>query len=157
MTTPLVHGGLFLTYQDQTAFTTCLQDVLYADDLALVAETRRELQHVLEVLDEACTQWGMCISVSKTKTVQVRTGEHQPISEQPITLQGQTLEEVQSFPYLGSEVDQSGKVQKVIAMRPGKAGRVYQMWRRLFQSRNISIATKMCAFQTLVIDAYKEI
>ena len=38
-------GGLFLTYQDQTAFTICLQDVLYADDLALVAETRRELQH----------------------------------------------------------------------------------------------------------------
>ena len=43
-----IGGGLFLTYQDQTAFTTCLQDVLYADDLALVAETRRELQHMLE-------------------------------------------------------------------------------------------------------------
>ena len=74
-------------YWDQTAFTTCLQDVLYADDLALVAETRRELQHMLEVLDEACTLWGMCISVSKTKVVlQVRTGEHQPTSEQAITV-----------------------------------------------------------------------
>ena len=79
--------------------------------------------------------------------MQVRTGDHQPTSEQPITLQGQTLEEVQSFPYLGSEVDQSGKVQKEIAMRLEKAGRVYQMWRRLFQSRNISIATKMRAFE----------
>ena len=56
--------------------------------------------------------------------------EHQPISEQPITLQGQTLREVQSFPYLGSEVDQSGKVQKVLAVRLEKAGRVYQMWRK---------------------------
>ena len=37
--------------------------------------------------------------------------EHQPTSEQLITLQGQTLEEVQSFPYLGSEEDQSGKVR----------------------------------------------
>ena len=52
-------GGGFLTYRDQTTFTTCLQDVLYADDLALVAETRRELKHMLEVLDEACTRWGM--------------------------------------------------------------------------------------------------
>ena len=117
-----IGGGLFRTYRDQTAFTTCLQDVLYVDDLVVVAETRRELQHMLEVLDEACTWWGMCTSVSKTKIVPVRTGEHQPISEQPITLQGQTLKEVLSFPYLGSEVDQSGKVQKEIAVRLEKAG-----------------------------------
>ena len=123
----------------------------YVDDLALVAETRRELQHMLEVLDEACTRWVMCISVSKTKIVQERTGEHQPISEQPITLQGQTLEEVPSFPNLGGEVDQSGKVQKEIAVRLEKAGWVYQMWRRkLFWNRNISISIKMCAFRMLV-------
>ena len=66
-----IGGGLFLTYRDQTALTTCLQDVLYADDLALVAETRSELQHMVEVLDEACTRWGTCISVSKTKIVQM--------------------------------------------------------------------------------------
>ena len=50
-----IGGGLFLTYRDQTSFTACLQDVLYTNDLALVAETRRELHHMLEVLDEACT------------------------------------------------------------------------------------------------------
>ena len=70
---------------------------------------------------------GHVISVSKTKIWQVRTGEHQSTSEQPITLQGQTLEEVQSFPYLGREVDQSGKVQKEIAVRLEKAVQVYQM------------------------------
>ena len=66
-----IGGGLFLAYWGQTALTTCLQDVLYVDDLALVAETRSELQHIVEVLDEVCTQWGMCISVSKTKIVQM--------------------------------------------------------------------------------------
>ena len=64
-----IGGGLFLTYRDWTASTTCLQDVLYADDLALVAETRKELQHMLKVLDKACTRWGMSISISKTKTL----------------------------------------------------------------------------------------
>ena len=49
-------------------------------------------------------------------------------------------------------MDQSGKVKKEIAVRLGKAGRVYQMWRRkVFWSRNISITTKMRAFQTLVV------
>ena len=55
-----IGGQLFLTYRDQTSFTTCLQDVLYVDDLVLVAETGRELQHMLEVLDEARTR---CASV----------------------------------------------------------------------------------------------
>jgi len=65
----------------------------------------------------------------------------------PSLYKAKTLEEVQSFPYLGSEVDQSGKVQKEIEVRLEKAGRVYQMWRRkLFQSRNVSIATKMRVF-----------
>ena len=39
--------GLPLTYRDRTALITCIQAVLDADDLALVAETRRELQHML--------------------------------------------------------------------------------------------------------------
>ena len=51
-------------------------------------------------------------------------------------------------------MNQSGKVQKVLAVRLGKAGRVYQMWRKkLFQSKNISIPTKMHAFRTLVMSA----
>ena len=40
----------------------------------------------------------------------------------------------------------------MLAVRLEKAGRVYQMRRRkLFQSRNISVATKMSVFRTLVM------
>ena len=49
-------GGLFLTYRDKTTASACIQNVLYADDLTLVAETRRELQHMLDVLDRACAR-----------------------------------------------------------------------------------------------------
>ena len=79
---------------------------------------------MLEVLDEACTRWGMRINISKTKILQVKTGGCKSGNEQPIILQGQPLEEAQSFPYLGSEVDQSGKVHKEIAVRLEKAGQV---------------------------------
>lgn len=41
-----IGSGLFLTYWDRTASTTCIQDVLCADDLALAAETKREQQHM---------------------------------------------------------------------------------------------------------------
>ena len=86
--------------------------MLYADDFTLVAETRRELQHMLDVLDRACARWGMQISLGKTKILTVvEQGKDQQVRDQPsITLQGQALEEVESFSYLGSEVSSAGEV-----------------------------------------------
>ena len=73
--------------------------MLYADDLTLVAETRRELQHMLDVLDRPCAQWGMHISVSKTKilAVEEQSKDQQGRDQTTITLQGQALVEVESF------------------------------------------------------------
>ena len=83
-------GGLFLTYRDQTKAATLIQDVLYADDLTLIAELRSELQHMLDVLDGACSCWGMTINVEKTKVLTV--GDHPEAADQtPITLQSFTL------------------------------------------------------------------
>ena len=120
-------GGLFLSYRDKTTALTCIQDVLYADDLTMVAETRRELQHMLDVLDQACSRWGMTISTGKSKIFSVGVQlEHQPC----ITLQGQVLEDVESFSYLGSELGQTAKVEREVAVRLEKASKVYQIWRQ---------------------------
>ena len=83
--------------------------MLYADDLTLIIESRRELQYMPDVLDRACAQWGMQISVSKTKilAVEEQSKDQQAKDQTIITLQGQALEEVESFSYLGNEVGQS--------------------------------------------------
>ena len=137
-------GGLFLSYRDKTTALTCIQDVLYADDLTMVAETRRELQHMLNVLDQACSRWGMTISTGKSKILSVGVQlEHQP----HITLQGQVLEDVESFSYLGSELGQTAKVEREVAVRLEKASKVYQIWRqKIFRNRNFSRPTKMHVF-----------
>ena len=45
------------------------------------------------------------------------------------------LAEVESFPYLGSEIGQSTVVEKEVAVRVKKASTVYQMLRRkIFRS-----------------------
>ena len=88
----------------------------------------------------------MQISASKTKILTVEEqGKDRQVRDKPsIILQGQALEEVESFSHLGSEVGQSAKVEKEVAVRLEKAGKVYQMWRRkVFRSRNLGKATKM--------------
>ena len=147
-------GGLFLSYRDKTTASACIQNVLYANDLTPVAETGRELHHMLDVLDGVCARWGMQISLGKTKILTVvEQGKDQQVRNQlSITLQGQALEEVVSFSYLGSEVAQSTKEEKGVAVRLEKAGKVYQMWRRkVFRSRNLSKATKMQVFRTTLM------
>ena len=85
-----------------------------------VAESREEMQHMVNVLDRTCTRWGMSISGGKTKLLAVR--EQQPGEQPPITLKGQALEEVESFPYLGSEVQKDGKMEKEVTVRLQKQG-----------------------------------
>ena len=125
-------GELLLSYRDKTSASAYIQDAIYADDMALVAESRSEMQHMVKVLDKACEQWGMCISMEKTKILAVREQE----TEHPsIILQDQVLEEVESFPYLGSEVGQSTMVEKEMTVRVKKVSTVYQMLRRkIFRS-----------------------
>ena len=70
---------------------------------------------MLKVLDRACERWGMRISVEKTKILAV--GEQQDPEHPSIMLQDQVLEEVESFPYLGSKVGQSTGVEKEVTER----------------------------------------
>ena len=44
-----------------------LHALLYADDTASLAESPRELQLALDVMDQYCTLWKLKINVSKTK------------------------------------------------------------------------------------------
>jgi hypothetical protein len=108
-------------------------NIQYADDLTVCAESRGDLQSMLLVLNTSCTKWGMKINGEKTKVLSIgEAGDDHP----PITLNGQIIEEVDSFSYLGSEVDKMGKVEKEVGVRLEKAATVYHMWRRkVFRSR----------------------
>ena len=148
MSTPPA-GVCFCHTGDKTPLTTCIQNVQYADDLTLVAETGRELQHMLDVLDRACTRWGMKINGDKTKVLSIGepTGNHPAI-----TLNSHEIEEVDSFSYLGSEVQSTARVERDVGIRMEKATTVYRMWRwKVFRSRNLSKATKVRVFRAMVM------
>ena len=99
---------------------------------------------MLDVLDQACSQWRMTISTGKTKILLVGDrNEHQP----PITLQGQVLEDVESSPSWAA-----AKVEREVAVRLEKASKVYQIWRQnVFRSWNISRSVKVHVFRTMVM------
>ena len=69
--------------------------------------------------------------------------------DQPsITLQGQALQEVESFSYQGNEVSQNVEIEKEIekeaVVRIEKAGKVYQMWEGKSSGAIISARPPKC-------------
>ena len=80
-----------------------LDDLDFADDLALLSSSHQQMQEKTSKLAVISAQVRLNIHKGKTKILKVSTTR-----EDPIILQGSNLEEVQAFSYLGSIIDKNG-------------------------------------------------
>ena len=79
---------------------TQLDDLDFADDLALLSSTRQQMQAKTDILAEKSAQIGLHVNTGKTKVMRVNNQ-----SQEPISVYGEPLDEVNLFIYLGSNVD----------------------------------------------------
>ena len=97
--------------------------LLYADDLALVSTSMAGLQAQLDVLHEYADRWGLTVNVEKTKAVIYRTARAPVCSNPSLIYDGQSIEFVESFKYLGIDMhctqsfSNAGLPRKESAMR----------------------------------------
>ena len=87
-----------------------IKDLLYADDIALLAETAEDLNSMLQVCQEWANETGFVFSVDKSK-VMVLTGAN-PADLPPIAMYGEPLEWVKVFQYLGFPIFANNKPHK---------------------------------------------
>ena len=80
---------------------------LVADDIDALSGEEEELALLVEHLDKASTAYGMEISAKKTKLMTNNTRE--------IKVNGQMLETVKSFKYLGSVVSDEGSKPEILS------------------------------------------
>ena len=105
---------------------------------------------MVNTLDRDCLRWGMTINGAKTKTMSVEAEIDD--DQTAITVKGTTLEAVEVFSYLGTEVGQTARVDGDVRTRLEKAAKVYQMWRRkVFRSRNVSKKSKIHVLQVMLM------
>ncbi|KAL0159452.1 hypothetical protein M9458_043177, partial [Cirrhinus mrigala] len=93
---PAVFNGIQWTLWKQ------LDDLEFADDLALLSHRQQQMQEKINVVAFMSSQVGLNIHKDKTKILKVNT-----TTTEPVTLNGIPLKEVQPFTYLGSIIDQS--------------------------------------------------
>ena len=80
--------------------------LLYAADLAIVAEDKEELNESLEEWKEAFKQHELRVNLEKTEVLSI--GAHR--EELNIKLEGRTIRQNNNFIYLGGAVSSDGRI-----------------------------------------------
>ena len=122
-----------------------LEDLDFADDLAVLSHSQDQMQKKTTILEEIAAKTGLCINKEKTKVMKINSR-----STSSIRLSESELEEVTSFTYLGSIVNTTGGTEQDIKARIGKARTAFTLLNKLWRSREITTRTKVRIFNTNV-------
>ncbi|VDO64609.1 unnamed protein product [Schistosoma margrebowiei] len=116
-----------------------------ADDLALLSRTHEQMQTKTDSVAAVSATVGLSIHKGKTKVLKL-TAEN----NNPITLDGETLENVESFIYLGSIIDEQGGSDADVKARMGKARTAFLQLKNIWNSKQLSTNIKVRIFNTNV-------
>ena len=129
----------------QWTLWTQLDDLDYADDVALLSHTQSQMQRKTNELNSTANRLGLSVNAEKTKVLKVKSD-----AETPINLNGSPLEEVDSFVYLGSIIDRKGGTEADIKRRIAQARFSFQQLSKVWKARKISLKTKLKLFNSNV-------
>ncbi|VDP31978.1 unnamed protein product [Schistosoma curassoni] len=93
-----------------------LDDLDFTDDLALLFHTQEQMQKKTASVAAVSASVGINMHKGKSKILAYKTE-----NTNPITLDGETMEDVESFTYVGSIIDGQGGSDAYIKVRIGKA------------------------------------
>lgn len=122
-----------------------LDDLDFADDLALLSHSKTQMQNKTEKLLHESKQMGLNIHKGKTKILKVNDN-----CNEPVKLEQEPIEEVETFTYLGSIVDKLGGTDADIKKRISKARAVFIQLKNIWKSKEIGRNTKLRLFNSNV-------
>ena len=117
-------------------------NLIYADDTTLTAESKKELKNLLMKVKEN-GKVGLKLNIQKTKIM----------ASGPITswqIDGETVETVPDFIFLGSKITADGDCSHEIkrCLLPGR--KVMTNLDSILKSRDITLSTKVCLVKAMV-------
>lgn len=119
-----------------------IQNLIYADDIIIIAENTDQLQRALNIWNEEIQTAKLTVNIQKTKVMHVtKQGDEE---HNRITLDNQPIEEVRSLEYLGVTITNDGRIDGEIGNRVNKANQVYySIYNTILGKREVSNKTKL--------------
>ena len=120
-----------------------INNLRYADDTTLIAECEEELKSLLMKVKEESEKVGLKLNIQKTKIM----------ASSPITsweIDGETVETVSDFIFLGSKITADGDCGHAIKRRLLLGRKVVTNLDSKLKSRDITLPTKVCLVKVMV-------
>ena len=123
-----------------------INNLRYADDIVLIATSAAALQQLIDRVNEVSKEYGLEINIKKTKTMVVaKTRE-----TVQLTCNGEYLEQVEAFRYLGALIDDTGDGSKEMRARLGMARTTMSSLDCLWRDRSVSNMLKRRVMEAMV-------
>ena len=120
-----------------------INNLRYADDTTLMAESEEELKSLLKKVKEEREKVGLKLSIQKTKIM----------ASGPLTsweIDGETVETVSDFIFLGSKITADGDCSHEIKRRLLLGRKVMTNLDSIFKSRDITLPTKVRLIKAMI-------
>ena len=120
-----------------------INNLRYADDTTLMAESKEELKSLVMKVKEESEKVGLKPNIQKTKI----------IASGPITswqIDGETIETMRDFIFFGSSITADGDCSHVIKRRLLLGKKAITNLDSILKSRDITLSRKVCLVKTMV-------
>ena len=123
-----------------------LEDEDFADDIALVSHTFKDMQDKTRRIEDIAKQVGLKVNHSKTKIMKINAKQ----TWVDIKVNGQNLENVTEFTYLGSTLTEDNNTEKEVRTRIALASSAFQRMRPIWKSSTYRTQTKLRLYKSNV-------
>jgi uncharacterized membrane protein len=123
-----------------------IKAIRYADDKAIVSSTEEGLQVLMDNLNEVTKKYGMKINVKKTKVMCIA---RKKVDKMKIEIDGQLVEQVSQFKYLGSVISEDGYCKTDIKSRIAQ-GKCAFMEKKGLLTGNLRVELKIRMIKCLI-------
>ena len=128
-----------------------ITECLFADDGALLAATRSGAENAVCMYQQVGKNFGLTVSLPNTKHM-VTGRSVEECDQEPISLEGGNIEAVDDFPYLGSLIARSGKIDVEVDRRLAQASKAFGALRKaVFMDRTLSLSIKRRLYTAYVL------
>ena len=126
-----------------------VSQLLYADDTVLMADSAEDLQCLLSEFGSVCERRKLRVNVNKSKVLVCSSNERR--MDLNLNLNGEILEEVNSFKYLGSIVSGRGGVFEDVRARVNEGAKAGGAMKSVWKVRSVSMEVKRAMYESILV------
>ena len=128
-----------------------IKTLMYADDIVILAETSYALQRMINKLQDYCVSWGLTVNISKTKVMIFRKSSGRYAREEKWFLNGQELEKVRQYKYLGMQLTHNLQFRTHLAQKLNKSKiAINTTWKSFLCRKDVPHSAKFKLFEAAV-------